>query len=98
MKAKGERQQKGGDRGNQYKPAKRHEDALALPKLSELGMTTKDASNWQLLAEARSVAAQTAGRGRKKPDSSSQKVDQSKREEQARDKAATENQSVTRTL
>jgi hypothetical protein len=32
---------------------KRHEDALIpLPKLSDLGMTTKEASNWQLLAEA----------------------------------------------
>jgi hypothetical protein len=48
MKAKGQRQQKGGDR-----KSKRHEDALIQPpKLSGLGMSTKEASNWQLLAEA----------------------------------------------
>jgi hypothetical protein len=48
IKAKGERQGR-----SQPRKLKRHEDALIpMPKLSDLGMTTKEASNWQLLAEA----------------------------------------------
>src|ERR1035437_2875421 len=50
MRAKGERQKKGGDRGNQHKPAKYREDTL--PKLSDLGITNLEASNRQMLAEA----------------------------------------------
>jgi len=48
MKQRGERETKGGKRGNQYKEAK--SQAATLPKLSDLGVSKTQSSRWQQLA------------------------------------------------
>src|SRR5262245_19527243 len=48
MKQRGERETKGGKRGNQYKEAK--SQAATLPKLSDIGVSKTQSSRWQQLA------------------------------------------------
>lgn len=49
MKERGERETRGGNRGNQYE-AKFPEGTLAKPSLNDLGVTKKQSHNWQKLA------------------------------------------------
>lgn len=49
MKVRGEREAKGGDRGNQHRVPKLH--AATLPKLSDLGVSKTQSSRWQRLAK-----------------------------------------------